>query len=93
MPIPIVKTGRRAGLERKRRSDGTWTKKRSDAGVSRGKYSKTRSDKGKSRGFSEDVLAFLEFLKRVEEGRESYHSRSKEPYHSRSNDVDDDEIF
>lgn len=85
MPIPIVKTGRRAGLERKRRSDGTWTKKRSDAGVSRGKYSKTRSDKGKSRGFSEDILAFLEHLKRVEEG--------KELYYSRSDDDDDFEIF
>lgn len=82
---PLIETGVRRGLPRLRCLDGRWRKKRSDAGVSRGKYSKTRSDKGKSRGFSEDILAFLEHLKRAEEG--------KEPYYSRSDYDDDFEIF
>lgn len=47
---PLIKTGRRTGETRARRKDGTWTKKRSDAGVPRGKYQKTRSDKGVPRG-------------------------------------------
>ena len=35
MPIPKVKTGPNQGQERKRRKDGQWRKKRSDAGVKR----------------------------------------------------------
>lgn len=33
---PIVKTGPTAGENRSRNQDGTWRKKRSDAGVKRG---------------------------------------------------------
>lgn len=33
---PIVKTGPTAGQNRSRNQDGTWRKKRSDAGSSRG---------------------------------------------------------
>lgn len=83
---PLIETGVRRGLPRLRCLDGRWRKKRSDAGVSRGRYSKTRSDKGKSRGFSEDILAFLEYLKLIEEG--------KEPPSAQEHTRDDDfEIF
>ncbi len=33
---PVVKTGSTAGQNRSRNDDGTWRKKRSDAGQSRG---------------------------------------------------------